>query len=84
MVLEGIPRLSVVDDRDGEERSGRPRLSPAGRVLAEPPGNHDMKIGESTKINTWRPCLAEHGSIDSFNKFGRNFKVDNRDFVPGK
>ena len=33
----------------------------AGRVLAEPPGNHVIKIGGSTKLKSCRPFLPERG-----------------------
>ena len=66
-----------------EVRGGRPRLCPAGRVFAEPPGNPVIKIRGSAKIKSCRPCSAESGSIDSFNKSGSNFEIDNVDCVPG-
>ena len=67
-----------------EVGGGRPRLCPAGRVLAEPPGNHVMKIGGSTKTKSCRPCLPEHGTVDVSNKSGSNFEVDIRGFAPGQ
>ena len=88
MEVEGFQGLSVVDDsydvyhkksstfcneRSQELHGFRPRLCPAGRFLAEPPGNHVMKIGESIKIKSCRPRLAEHGSKDSFNNSGNNW-----------
>ena len=65
-------------------RGGRPRLCPAGRVLAEPPGNPLTKMGGFAKIIFYGPCLPERGTIRSFNKSGSNFEIDNGDFVPGK
>ena len=67
-----------------EERGGRSRLYPADRVLAEPPGNPLLKNGGSIRMKSFRPRLAQRGSIDSFNNIGSNSEVDIRDFVPGK
>ena len=46
-------------------RGGQPRLSPAGRGLDEPPGKSLAKIDGSIRIKSFKPLLAQRGSIGS-------------------